>query len=461
MVILKQFVDRELELKTLEKQYAKKEASLVIVYGRRRVGKTTLLNEFAKDKNTIYFLATQESESINRNLFREKVASFTQNEVLMNAVVDKWDTIFKAIVAAGHSDRIVVIMDEFQYLGKTNPAFPSVFQRIWDEILYKSNIMVILCGSLISMMVSQTLSYHSPLYGRRTAQIRLKQIPFHYYQDFFDKLSFREQVERYAVTGGVPKYIESFSDNEDIYAGIEENILALSGYLYEEPYFLLQQEVSELGSYFSVLRSIAFGNTKLADISSAIGVKATDLTRTLKTLIDLDLIEREVPVTEKDPDKSKKGLYHIKDNYIRFWFTFIYPNQSDIERGNTKYVMDKIRKSFVRSHAAFVYEDICLELLSIDMQIPYHFSKIGRYWDKNTEIDIIAINEEDKVILFGECKYWSNCVDVDIFYDLVEKSKKVAWYQGERKEVFILFSMSGYTQRLQQLANERGDLILR
>ncbi len=135
MVILKQFVDRELELKTLEKQYAKKEASLVIVYGRRRVGKTTLLNEFAKDKNTIYFLATQESESINRNLFREKVASFTQNEVLMNAVVDKWDTIFKAIVAAGHSDRIVVIMDEFQYLGKTNPAFPSVFQRIWDEIL--------------------------------------------------------------------------------------------------------------------------------------------------------------------------------------------------------------------------------------------------------------------------------------------------------------------------------------
>ncbi len=321
--------------------------------------------------------------------------------------------------------------------------------------------MVILCGSLISMMVTQTLSYHSPLYGRRTAQIRLKQIPFHDYQDFFDKLSFREQVERYAVTGGVPKYIESFSDNEDIYAGIEENILALSGYLYEEPYFLLQQEVSELGSYFSVLRSIAFGNTKLADISSAIGVKATDLTRTLKTLIDLDLIEREVPVTEKDPDKSKKGLYHIKDNYIRFWFTFIYPNQSDIERGNTKYVMEKIRKSFVRSHAAFVYEDICLELLSIDTQIPYHFSKIGRYWDKNTEIDIVAINEEDKVILFGECKYWSNCVDVDIFYDLVEKSKKVAWYQGERKEVFILFSMSGYTQCLQQLANERGDLMLR
>lgn len=356
---------------------------------------------------------------------------------------------------------MVVILDEFQYLGRSNPAFPSVFQRVWDEILKERNVMVILCGSLISMMVSQTLSYQSPLYGRRTAQIRLKQIPFPYYQDFFDGLSFREQVERYAVTGGVPKYIESFADQEDIYRGIKENILALSGYLYEEPYFLLQQEVSELGSYFSILRAIAFGNTKMADLSSAIGVRATDLTRTLKTLIDLDLVEREVPVTEKEPEKSKKGLYHIKDNYIRFWFTFIYPNQSDIERGNTEYVMEKIRKSFVRNHVAFVYEDICRELLAADQEIPYHFSRIGRYWDKHTKIDVVALNEEEKVILFGECKYWSDPVDVDIFYALVEKSKRVAWFLNDRKEIFMLFSISGYTQRLLQLARERRDLILR
>lgn len=356
---------------------------------------------------------------------------------------------------------MVVILDEFQYLGRSNPAFPSVFQRVWDEILKERNVMVILCGSLISMMVSQTLSYQSPLYGRRTAQIRLKQIPFPYYQDFFDGLSFREQVERYAVTGDVPKYIESFADQEDIYRGIKENILALSGYLYEEPYFLLQQEVSELGSYFSVLRAIAFGNTKMADLSSAIGVRATDLTRTLKTLIDLDLVEREVPVTEKEPEKSKKGLYHIKDNYIRFWFTFIYPNQSDIERGNTEYVMKKIRKGFVRNHVAFVYEDICRELLAADQEIPYHFSRIGRYWDKHTKIDVVALNEEEKVILFGECKYWSDPVDVDIFYALVEKSKRVAWFLNDRKEIFMLFSISGYTQRLLQLARERRDLILR
>ena len=403
--MIKRFVDRELEMRTLEKEYAKETASFVIVYGRRRVGKTTLLSEFAKNKRTIYFLATQESEFINRTIFKETAAETLHNELLSDAVVDKWDTVFKAIASASMGDKIVVIIDEFQYLGKTNPAFPSVFQKIWDEILKDSNIMLILCGSLISMVVSQTLAYSSPLYGRRTAQIRMKQIPFQYYHEFCGDLSLKEQIERYAVTGGVPKYIESFFGSADIYTGIADNILDLSGYLYEEPYFLLQQEVSEIGSYFSVLRAIAFGNRKLSDMASAIGVKATDLTRTLKTLTDLDLIEREVPVTEKNPEKSKKGLYRIRDNYIRFWFTFIYPNHSDIERGNTEYVMGKIKKSFVRSHVAFIYEDICREMLFQRNQIPYYFSKVGRYWDKNTEIDIVAIDEEEKVILFGECKY--------------------------------------------------------
>ncbi|MDE6625213.1 MAG: ATP-binding protein, partial [Lachnospiraceae bacterium] len=439
---------------------AKPESSLVIVYGRRRVGKTTLLSEFIKHKESIYFLATQESEVMNRNAFKELVADFTQNELLSEAKIDKWDILFKAITTYNTDSKPVIIIDEFQYLGKSNPAFPSIFQKIWDEILKDNNIMVVLCGSLISMMVSQTLSYNSPLYGRRTAQIRLKQIPFQYYHEFYKNLSLKDQIERYAVTGGIPKYIESFPDNADIYAGIEDNILDLSGYLYEEPHFLLQQEVSEIGSYFSILRTIAFGNSKLADIAAALEVKSTDLTRLLKTLIDMDLIEREIPVTEKNPEKSKKGLYRIKDNYIRFWFTFIYPNQGEIERGNTEYVMQKIQKSFVRSHVAFIYEDICKDMLLQNKNIPYHFSKIGRYWDKNTEIDIVALNEEEQVILFGECKYWSNQINIDIFYQLQEKSQKVSWLRDTRKEIFVLFSISGYTQKLQELAANRDDLFL-
>lgn len=185
--------------------------------------------------------------------------------------------------------------------------------------------MVILCGSLISMMVSQTLSYDSPLYGRRTAQIQLKPIPFRYYREFFPERSVRELVELYYVTGGVPKYIELFSGGGDIYSAIRDNVLDRAGYLYDEPYFLLQKEVAEIGNYFSIIRAIAAGSSRLSAISGALEVKATSLTKYLKTLIDLDILEREVPVTEKNPELCKRGLYRIKDNYIRFWFVFVYP----------------------------------------------------------------------------------------------------------------------------------------
>ena len=190
----------------------------------------------------------------------------------------------------------VIVMDEFQYIGKSNPAFPSIFQRIWEEILKTRSVMVILCGSLISMMESQTLAYSSPLYGRRTAQIRLTQIPFSYYHDFFPNKSRRELIDFYAITGGVPKYIELFSETEDIYSAIQKNVLNRSGYLYDEPHFLLQQEVSEVGSYFSIIRAIAMGNSKLSAIASVLEVPATSLTKYLKTLIDLDILEREVPI---------------------------------------------------------------------------------------------------------------------------------------------------------------------
>ena len=168
--------------------------------------------------------------------------------------------------------------------------------------------MVILCGSLITMMESQTLSYSSPLYGRRTAQIKLRQIPFRYYSDFFPGHSRRELVERYSVTGGVPKYIELFEDQEDILKAIEENVLNPSGFLYEEPAFLLQHEVSDIGNYFSIIKTIAADNHRASKIASALEIPQTSLPKYLKTLIDLDILEREVPVTEPNPEKSKKSF---------------------------------------------------------------------------------------------------------------------------------------------------------
>ena len=303
------FVDRENELFFLEEQYKSPSASMVILYGRRRVGKTALMTKFMENKPSIYFLATEESEQQNRNSFKELVARFTNNELLAASSIRQWDILFRVLIEKSQSQKLVILMDEFQYLGKSNPAFPSVFQKIWDTILKDQNVMVILCGSLISMMESQTLAYSSPLYGRRTGQIKLKQIPFQYYADFFPELSRKELIEYYSVTGGIPKYIELFQGDREIYSAIERNVLQKSSFLYDEPNFLLQREVSEVGSYYSIIKTIAAGNQKLGKIAGTLEMKQTSLTRYLKTLIDLDILEREVPVTEENPEKSKKGLF--------------------------------------------------------------------------------------------------------------------------------------------------------
>ena len=463
---MRKFVDRKNEYEFLNNEYGKSESSLIVLYGRRRIGKTSLIKEFGKDKNMIYFLATEESDLQNRNTFKNVITNSFNNCLKNDILLDNWDMLFKTIVDEKSDLKKVIVLDEFQYLGKVNPSFPSIFQRIWDEILKDKNIMVILCGSLINMMESQTLNYTSPLYGRRTGQIKLKQIPFENYNDFFEsKMSEKELIEKYAITGGIPKYIESFKESSNIFDEIKRNILNKQSYLYEEPNFLLQNEVSEVGSYFSIIKSIAAGNRKLSSISSSLAVNSTSLSKYLQTLINLDILEREVPITESNPEKSKKGQYKIKDNFISFWFQFIYPNIAFLEMDNIDVVLNKIKLNFVDNHVSFVYEDICKQKmlsLSANGKLKSIYNKIGKWWNSNNEIDIVGLNEDEKSIIFGECKYYNDNkkMNVKVFYDLKEKAKLVDWNNQNRNECFILFSASGYSEELKKLEKEREDLIL-
>jgi len=456
------FINRADDLAFLQDQYNRAESSLVILYGRRRVGKTSLISEFGRDKNMLYFLATEEHEAINRNQYKELVAEFTNNELLKNSTVDNWEIIFNVLSQHQPKQRKLIVFDEFQYIGKSNPAFPSVFQKIWES-LKKQNVMVILCGSLISLMEAQTLAYDSPLYGRRTGQIKLKPIAFQHYHEFYDDKSERELVEYYSVTGGVPKYIELFRGEADIYTAIEKHVASTRSFLYEEPVFLLQREVSEVGSYFSLIRAIAAGNHKLSAISSAIGVKQTNLTKYLRTLIDLDIVERQTPITESNPEKSKRGLYRIKDNFIDFWFKFIYPERGNLETGRTSQVMVKIREGFIKHHVSYIYEEICRQQLwsdANDMKLPFHFNKVGRWWEKNNEIDIVALHSAGTDIVFGECKYTNDPMDIGVFYKLFEKKDFVKWQNEERNEFFVFFSINGYTNRMKALAAENKNIFL-
>ena len=460
------FIDRDNELNILNKEYGSDQSSFVVIYGRRRVGKTALIQEFIKDKSAVYFLATEESETQNREAFRTTVAEHFNDSLLQNAVVSNWLVLFERIVQNKGTGKLILVIDEFQYLGKANTAFPSVFQKAWDTVLQKSNIMVILCGSLITMMEAQTLHYTSPLYGRRTAQIKLKPIQFKFYYEFYPEFDTRQLIEHYAVTGGVPKYIELFGKNADVYSAIADHILETSGFLYEEPAFLLRNEVHEIGSYFSIIKAIAAGNTKPGKIASILEVPQTSLSKYLYTLIELDILEREVPVTEPNPSKSKKGLYKIKDNFIRFWFRFVYPYRSYLERGETAFVFDKIKQNFIDGHVSYVFEDICRELLwkmSADGTLPFTAGKIGRWWNNiDTEIDVVAIDEQtgDNNIIVGECKYWKDAVGLNILTKLEEKTKLIDWHKENRKIWYALFSVSGFTDELKAEAAARNDVIL-
>jgi len=289
----------------------------------------------------------------------------------------------------------------------------------------------------------------------------MKQIDFLYYDKFYENMPYRDLVEFYSVTGGVPKYIELFDGKKNIFDEIQRLILSPNGLMFEEPDFLLRREVDEIGSYFSIIKSIAAGNRKTGNICSDVGVKQTELPKYMKTLVDLDILEREVPVTEKNPEKSNMGLYQIKDNFLRFWFRFIYPERGRIELGQSEYVFEQIKAHFIDNHVSHIYETVCRsELWRLNIAGKLRFNKIGRWWNNKEEIDITALDSEGEDIVFAECKYRAAPTDSDVFYNLLRKKELVLWNNASRREKFVLFSIGGFTDRLTKLAKEREDLLL-
>ena len=461
------FIGRTSELATLNAEL-EHGSGFVVIYGRRRVGKTTLIKEFIKDKRAFYFLATTESEAQSMKRFAGALSRTTKNPMLSKVTFTDWLDLFQ-VVADDHSDeKKVLVIDEFPYLVKTNPDFPSILQNAWDEVLKDHNVMLILCGSLISMMKKHALAYDSPLYGRRTAQIRLMPLQF---TDVYaaQNLSFEQAVEQYAITGGVPKYMEFFQTDEPLVEQIRRVVLSKNGFLYEEPDFLLNEEVQTPINYFSVLKAISDGNHKLSKIGMTMEQDTSAITPYLKTLIDLGFVIKNVPITEKNPERSRKSLYYVSDNFIRFWFRYVYPFKGELELDNQQIVLDEMGKDFKQKFVAFAYESICRNIfaeLCRKGQIDFEPSRIGSYWcndnEGDTEIDVAAVDNQHKRLFLGECKYHAKPVDVAVYSALQEKGQSkelTAAFKGY-EIVYGLFSKSGFTDRLVEMAAENSNLIL-
>ncbi len=462
------FIGRKSELGKLNAEYDRG-SSFVVIYGRRRVGKTALIKEFLKKKTAFYFLATEELESQSMKRLAGVVARATKNTLLQKATFTDWLDLFQVIADYKPDEKKVLVIDEFPYLVKTNSAFPSILQNAWDEILKDSNVMLILSGSLIGMMQKHALSYDSPLYGRRTAQMRLAPLPF---TDIYaaQKMPFNRAVEQYAITGGVPKYLEFFEDGRPLEDQLKDAVLSKNGFLYEEPNFLLKSESVTAVNYFSIIKAIADGNHKLGKIAGVLGQETSSLTPYLSTLSDLGFIEKRTPITEKNPEKSRKGLYFIADNFIRFWFHYIYPYKGELELDNMQIVLDEMHKDFREKFVAFAYEDICKAIfakLCRNGAIPFVPSRIGSYWlndfDGDTEIDVMSVDHQNKRVFAGECKYYTKPVDAPVYFALKEKvdnATEIHKVFPGYEIIYGVFSKSGFTQRMLDIAKENSEIFL-
>ncbi len=464
------FINREQELNHLEKMYQTQSPELFVLYGRRRIGKTELLLQFCKDKRSIYFLASQLKESDHLNQVMEVAQHVIDDPLLKNMTFRDWESALIYFAQKAQEERLVVVLDEFQYLCEDNPALPSLIQRFWDLHGKNSRIFLILCGSHVSFMEGEVLAEKSPLFGRRTSQKKLTALSYRDSAKFFPDYTNKEKLLVYGMLGGIPSYLNrftiDFSQNlkETYHKNIERSIinelLTPQGYLFDEVNFLLRTELREPRTYASILQAVAGGMTRLNEISQRVGLSTTSVNKYLSVLRELGLVERETPVTERAPLKSKKGIYKIAENYIKFWFRFVLPNRSLIESENSDLVYKQMIEPNLSQYMGEIFEDVCIQYVSL-------FGKeklmsppilVGRHWESDIEIDIMTENL-DGSHTFGECKWWNQPVGENVLARLIERSKRVPtqWQQDPR---YILFSASGFTESLKYRAAEDDILLI-
>jgi len=412
----KNFKNRHKELDLLDGTYKSNKPKLIILYGRRRVGKTELLKEFLRKNKGLYLLARQESEKEQLEKFSKQISEHFNDNIFKINPFTNWDSLLTYL---SQKPKIPIIFDEFPYLVQSSKNLPSILQDYWDNKFSKINSFIILCGSSIMMMES-LLGHKSPLYGRRTEQILLEPLKFSEATLFFPKnMSLKEKITYYSILGGIPAYLLEFDYKRTLKENLMENLLRKNKYLYEDVMFIIKEELKEPRNYFSILNSIANGNTKIGNIVNDTGFEKSFVNKYLSVLIKLQIIERRVPITEKSFRKSRRGLYFLKDNFFKFWFRFVFENQEYVEQDKQELLIESKIMPELNAFVGRAFEDIVLsEIIKKEKYKKYLF---GRWWDSELESELIGIDRINKEIIIGEVKF-SKLKKKDILN--IEKSLK-------------------------------------
>ncbi len=453
------FINRERELAMLEERYRSEQAEFFVLYGRRRVGKTELLRAFCRDKRHVFFVADLGSEPLLRAAFSRAIGDGLLGPGAPLSF-STWDTAFEYLAGAARTERLVVVLDEFGYVAQANPAFPSILQRLWDTLLQDTRILLILCGSYVSLMEREVLTYRAPLYGRRTGQYLLVPLHFPVLSRFFPRYTPEELVTAYAVLGGTPAYLRQFDDRHPLATNIRERILTPQTFLYDEPRFLLLQEVREPRSYFAIMEAMARGNTRPNEIALAAGLKGSAAAMPyIKMLIELRLVERRVPATERHPHKSRKGIYRISDPFFRFWFRFVYPNRSALEEWRTTQVVEQHIVPRLDHFTAETFEELCRRHVW-RLELGFIPERVGAWWSPKGEADVVAISDEARTVLVGECKWSIKPVGTNVLDHLRQVARLLQREGNWERVVLALFARAGFTQALQETAAQEGVILV-
>ena len=453
------FIGRERELEALDHLYASDKFEFAVIYGRRRVGKTALISRFIEDKRAIYFIGVESNAKQNLENLSKNIVEYGMGVQAQTAFLS-FQAALEYVFRLAEKERLVLAIDEYPYVARSSPSLASTLQLLIDQYKDRSKLMLILCGSSMSYMEDQVLAYKAPLYGRRTAQMKILPFDFEDTCRCFKHFSDEDKALIYGIVGGTPQYLLQMDDKLSVADNMKNTFLNPTSSLFEEPENLLKQEVREPALYNAIITAIASGASRMSEISTKVGENTNLCAAYLKNLLDLGLVRRETPYGEK---ASRRSLYRIDDNMFRFWYRFIPENHSMIARGATELAYKRIAP-FLSDYMGQVFEDICkqhLWKLMLNGECPVEFAELGRWWGtdpaKKEQIEIDILGEQDKnTALFGECKWTNEKVDVGVLETLVMRSHLFHYKQTQ----LYLFAKRGFTKGCVDMADSMGNVTL-
>ncbi len=453
------FIGRVKELNALNNLYNSDKFEFAVIYGRRRVGKTAIINEFIKNKNAIYFMGVESNAKQNLDNFSKSIMEYAtgiENDSTFNSFQAALEYVFKMSI----DERIILAIDEYPYVARSNKSFASTLQLLIDQYKDQSKLMLILCGSSMSYMEDHVLAYKAPLYGRRTAQFKVLPFDFDDVCKYFVKYTNEDKALAYGILGGTPQYMLQWDTNLSVKQNIINTFLNPSSALFEEPENLLKQEVREPALYNAIISAIAQGASRMSEISSKVGENTNVCATYIKNLLELGIISKENPYGETT---TRKTIYFIADPMFRFWYRFVLPNNSIISRGASDLAYSRIEPR-LPDYMGKVFEEICTQYLWKEMingNLPLEFNELGRWWGndarerKQAEIDIMA-TQDKSTALFAECKWTNEKVDAAVLETLISRSQMFNY----RKNYLYIFAKSGFTAGCVNVANENGVFLV-